>query len=130
MLTVLKLKQDKIYNIPSTGISIKSGFPTESPANPILVITSFTSTLNKDTLGLSFNIYFDVYTSPATFFSAYDKIHSSFVTVPESQASSVATVQVQPGSINLIDKVQELLFYILTSQPDFSDWEIGTITLP
>lgn len=130
MLTVLKLKQNKIYNVPSTGISIKSGFPSESPTNPILVITSFTSALNKDTLGLSFDIYFDIYASPESFFNAYSKIYSSFVAVPESDAYSVATLQVQPGSINLIDKVQELLFHILISQPEFADWEIATVTLP
>lgn len=130
MLTVLKLKQNKIYNIPSTGISIKSGFPSESPTNPILVITSFTSALNKDTLGLSFDIYFDIYASPESFFNAYSKIYSSFVAVPESDAYSAATLQVQPGSINLIDKVQELLFHILMSQPEFADWEIATVTLP
>lgn len=130
MLNILKLKQNKIFAVPSTGIVIKSGQPTESPVVPILIITSFTSALNRSTLGLSFDIYFDIYASTESFTNAYSKIYSSFIAVPEATAYQAAMLQVQTGNINLIDKVQELLFQILMAQPEFVDWEMGTITLP
>lgn len=127
MLTVLKLKPGKTYTIATTGITLKTGEPVESPVAPILVITSFTSALNKSTLGLSFDIYFDIYASPNAFVNAYSKIYSSFIAVPQAEAYAAATLQVQTGTVNLIDKVQQLLFQILISQPEFIDWEIETI---
>ena len=130
MLTVLKLKAGKTYNIPSTGITLKAGEPTESPANPILVIAAFTSALNRSTLGLSFDIHFEIYASPYSFFNGYSKVFSSFVAVPDSTAYQAAMLQVPAGTINLIDKVQQLLVQILLSQPGFVDWELGTIPLP
>lgn len=130
MLTVLKLKPNKTFTIPSTGITLKSSEPVESPVNPVLVVTSFTSALNKGTLGLSFDIRFDIYASPNAFANAYSKIYSSFVEVSEADAYAAATLQVQSGSINLIEKVQQLLFQILISQPEFADWEISTISFP
>ena len=130
MPTVLKLKSDKTFTIPSTGITLKSGQPIESPSEPILIITSFTSALNRSTLGLSFDIYFEIYSSPSSFFQAYSKVYSSFISVPGQDAYAAAELTVLSGTINLIDKVQQLLVQILLSQPEFADWEPTQIELP
>ena len=130
MLTVLKLKSDKTFTIPFTGITLKSGQPIESPAEPILVITSFTSALNRSTFGLSFDIYFEIYGSPSNFAQAYTRVYSSFISIPEQNAYLMAEITVEAGTINLIDKVRQLLVQILLSQPEFADWELTQIELP